>query len=288
MIAAVTNYYNPSHRETKLKNYVDFRSDFPPHIPLYVIEAAFGDEKFTLPKEDNIVQVRCKDLIWQQYTLVNMIIKRLPDKYDKAVWVDADILFEDPRAISRLSDMLDDYKVVQSYSTVEMLSKGNVNGEIRTGVVKQSLEKGELDLSAKFASGFSWGVQREMIEKHGVYDYWITGSSDSAFCIGIWGHWTDEFFGRLNPSMKSHFMEWAEPFCNYIDMSVSYLDTRIKHMWHGHRNYKKRWNCLKEFDPYNDILVGENGLEWCSDKPQLHECCKRMCLNYDMEFNPYL
>ena len=284
MIAVVTNYYNPSGNEQKLKNYLRFREGLD--VPVYVVEAAFGDEPFTLSGE-NIIKVRCKDVIWQQYTLVNMAIRRLPDKFDKAVWIDADILFDDPW-IDRMDDLLDDYKVAQTYGTVQMMSKGDVLGETRLGVVRRSLELGLLDLSAKFASGFSWGVQRDVIEKFGVYDYWITGSSDTAFCIGIWGAWEDEFFNRLNPQMIKHYLEWGKPFNDYIGGSVGYLDTNIKHLWHGHRNYRKRWQCLKNFNPYTDICIGDNGLEWCSDKPELHDCCRKMCLNYDMDFNPYL
>lgn len=296
MIAAVTNYYNPANKGSKLKNFIKFKARFP-DVPLYVVEAAFGDEPFTLRDSENIIQVRCKDVIWQQYTLVNLGINRLPDKYDKAVWIDADILVEDDWA-HKVDEALDQFKIVQSFNEVAMLSKGLESGEVRRGVASVALDNAKLphnsklssclDLNHIYASGFSWGVQRDVIDKYRVYDYWITGSCDTAFCIGIWGDWENSFFNRLNERMRSHYMEWAIPFHEYVGGSVGCVDSRIKHLWHGHRNYKKRWNCLKNFDPYVDIKLNDGVLEWCGDNTDLQECCKLMCENYEIDFNPYL
>lgn len=300
MIAAITSYYNPSKRPTKIANFNRFRNSIN-GIELFVVEAAFGDDPFTLPSDECHLQLRCKDVIWQQYRLINVGVQKLPDRFDKVVWIDCDILFDEPFWHKQLSDMLDQFKVVQSYGEVMLLEKGHDDkGVVQVGVAKQAIKNskkstaklmsGNLDMSAKFASGFSWGTQREVIEKYGVYDYWITGSSDSAFVIGIWGDWKNQFLTeRLNVAMKNHYLEWALPFNSYIDGKVSYLDTRIRHMWHGSRNYKKRWKCLKDFDPYVDIGIADNGvLCWTSDKPELHRGCRNMCLNYDIEFQPFL
>lgn len=296
MLAVVTNYYNPDGRASKQQNYERFLEGMR-GLPLYVIEAAFGGEPFRLAPADNVIQVRCPHLMWQQYTLVNRVIRQLPDRFDKAVWVDADILMEDGWH-ARMDEMLGQYKVVQSYKTVD-LSKGNGGWDVRESVTHvamvnakkptATIMSGNLDLSSKFASGFSWGVQRDVIEKHGVYDYWITGSCDTAFVIGIWGDWKNAFLKRLNPRMLEHYMGWAVPFNEYVGGSVSYLDAHIRHLWHGHRNYRKRWRCLGDLDPYVDLRVNGDGvLEWCSDKPEMHECCRKMCLDYEIDFNPYL
>lgn len=299
MLAVITNYYNPSGRKTKLDNFIKFKEAMTGH-PLFIVEAAFGDDRFTLPEDECHLQLRCRDILWQQYRLVNVGIKQLPDQYDQAIWIDCDILFEDPDWYSKMAEALSKYKIVQSYSTVTLLDNGSDTGETKVGVTKEAIKNsqkstatnmaGNLDLSARFATGFSWGVRRDVIENHGIYDYWITGSCDSAFVIGIWGDWKNSFIkDRLNDKMKSHYMEWAIPFNSYIDGSVSYLDMNINHLWHGVRNYKKRWLCLRDFDPYVDIRIADNGvMEWCSDKPDMHRCCRNMCLNYDVEFNPYL
>lgn len=298
MIAAITNYYNPSRRETKWKNYCRFRESLK-GIPLYIVEAAFGDEPFTL-HDDNVIQVRCKSVLWQQYRLVNIGIEKLPDQFEKAVWIDADILFQEENWHHRLDTLLDDYKVVQSFDSVAMLDPSGKELERFTGVAKNAyvnslkptanLLSGNLDMSSKYPTGFSWGVRREIIERHGIYDYWITGSCDSAFVLAIWGDFKNPFIrDRLNEEMKQHYFEWAIPFHNSLNGSVHFLNTPIRHLWHGYRNYRKRWQCLKQFNPYTDVRIAENGaLEWCSDKREMHACCEKMCRNYDQEFAPYL
>lgn len=298
MIAAVTNFYNPSKRKIKTDNFNQFYRSLV-GIPLYIVEAAFGDDVFILPESSNVMRVRCKDVIWQQYRLINLVINNLPDKFDKVVWIDADILFSNPFWHEEMDDKLDDFKVVQSYSEVKLNSQIG-ESQVKKSVTKVALENAKnplnkdfcscLDMSAVNATGFSWGVQRELVEKYGIYDYWITGSSDNAFVLGIWGDWENKFISeRLNEQMKKHFMEWAGPFNKYVDGKVSYLNEKITHLWHGNRNYKKRWNCLKNFDPYNDVSIAENGVfEWSSEKADMHQCCKSMCYNYDVDFKPFL
>jgi len=290
-LAVVTNYYNPSNNPVKLANFNRFREGIG-NRPLFIIEAAFGDDPFSV---DGAIQIRCQSVLWQQYRLVNHVIKSLPDKYDKAVWVDADILFDDPDWYEKMDESLSSHKMVQSFSEITLLKRDGSLGERKKSVAKVALENSKLpwnkelssclDLSKKFASGFSWGVQREVVEKHGIYNYWITGSDDIAFIIAIWGDWGNGFMDRVNDTMQAHYFEWAKPFHEYIDGSVGCLEGHIHHLWHGNRNYRKRWNCLRSFDPYRDVRIADNGaLEWCSDKPKLHKCCQNMCLNYDRDF----
>lgn len=298
MIAAVTNFYNPASRPNKLDNFHRFRESLK-GVELFVVEAAFGDSPFILPSDSHHIQVRCRDILWQQYRLVDLGIRSLPDRFDKAVWIDADILFTEDDWAERMESLLDQFEVVQSYGRIALLDKGGNVMQRKDGVAKEALKNaqkptatdlaGNLDLSAIFATGFSWGVRRELVERHGIYDRWITGSDDIAFVIGIWGDWDNDFItSRLNDAMRKHYMEWAVPFHHHVGGRVSYLDTEVAHLWHGQRNYRKRWRCLRDYDPATDVAVAGGVLEWRTDKAHLKECCARMCLNYDIEFSPYL
>lgn len=291
MLAVVTNYYNPSNNPVKLNNFIKFREGMGTR-PLFIIEAAFEDQPFTV---EDAIHVRCQSVLWQQYRLVNHVIQNLPDEYDKAVWVDADILFDDPDWYEKMDEALESNKMVQSFSQVTLLQKDGNPGELRKSVTKVALQNAllphnktrnsYLDLSPCNATGFSWGVQREVIQQFGLYNCWITGSDDIAFVIALWADWENPFFNRMNAKMKEHYLDWAMPFHGYIDLKVSCLEGHIRHLWHGQRNYRKRWRCLKDFDPYNDVRQVESGaLEWSSDKPKMHMCCRNMCLNYDKEY----
>lgn len=278
MLAAITSYYNPSHRRVRYDNFIKFRENLK--IPVYVIEAAFGDDPFELSSD---FQVRCRDLMWQQYTLLNLAISHLPDKYDKVVWVDCDLLFDDFDWFEKMEDMLTRYKVVQNYSKIQMLDwKGDVYRE-RNGFVSKNI--GHDNFSTRNQSGFSWGIDRDLAETHRLYDYWINGSSDRAMAMALFGVVDHEYFDvRLTDVMKRHYLEWAVPFHRAVDGKFSFIDQTIFHLWHGERNYLKRWNCFLDFDPYCDVgLSNEGVLEWKTDKPCMHECCRKMCLYYDLE-----
>jgi hypothetical protein len=195
MLAVVTNYYNSAKKLTKTNNFKRFM-DGMEGLPVYIIEASFNNTSFELTPSDRVIQVHCRDLLWQQYRLVNHVIKKLPDRFDKVVWVDVDILFVKENWYERMEEMLQRFKIVQSFSQVEMLDKGKEKGELRYSVAYQAAENmrkpnatmsSSLDLSPHLASGFSWGVQREVVERYGIYNYWITGSSDTCFVIAIWG-----------------------------------------------------------------------------------------------------
>lgn len=299
MLAVVTNYYNPNHDNIKRINFDLFLKGMT-GLPVYVVEAAFGDDQFELVASNTVFQVRCRDLLWQQYTLVNLVIKKLPPEYTKAVWVDADILFDDSNWYKQMDLLLDKFKLVQSYRSVDLLARGNSSGSVKESVAYIALKNAKkptasvlssnLDLSSKYHSGLSWGVQREVIERFRIYDYWVTGSCDTALVIAAWGDWKNDFLqSRLNERMRQHYLEWAKPFHEYIDGSIGCLDAHIRHLYHGQRNYRKRWQCLKEFDPYTDIQLNSGGvLEWTTDKPEMHTCCRNMCLDYEVDFCPFL
>ena len=280
-LAIVTNYYNPADNQIKERNFKRFLEGIK--VPIYIIEAAFGDVPFRLPASDQVIQVRCRDILWQQYTLINLAINRLPDRYDKAMWIDADVLIETDDWFEQMDSLLNDHKIVQSFSEVIMTERDDAD-YVRPSVVRRAKEHGGLDMGKMYSQGFSWGVQREVIEKHRIYDYWITGACDSAFVLAIWGEFEDPFMNRMSPIMKEHYMEWAVPFHKYIDGNVDHANVTIRHLWHGPRSYRKRWRCLEDMNPYEDIRLNEDGvLEWCSDKPDLHRECRNMCIRYDLE-----
>lgn len=287
-MAVVTSYYNPAGRRVKWDNFVRFR-DAMRGLPLYVVEAAFGRDPFSLDRGDCLLQVRCRDTIWQQYRLINLAVRRLPERHGKVVWVDADILFGEPDWYERLAGALDHYPVVQSFKSVTLLAPDGSAGEVKAAVATQA-PSASVNMAACYATGYSWGVRRDVLERHGVYDWWVTGSGDNAFVLGAWGDWDNLFLReRLNGPMRRHFMDWAAPFHAEVGGRVSFLDLHASHLWHGSRDYKGRWRCLRDFDPYADMRVGEAGaFEWCSDKPAMHACCRKMCLDYDADVKMYL
>ena len=275
MLAIVTSYYNPANRTIRHNNYLRFREALG--LPVFVIEAAFGNHPFQIP--DAYHHVRCKDLMWQQYTLLNLIISLLPDKYTKVVCVDADIMFLDPQWANKIGEMLDDNHVIHGCSKVQHLSHtGDVQKVVDGFVAFNSTNKG--DLSVKNNSVCVWGFQRDFIQQRRFYDHWLNGSSDRALGLALYGVSDHEYFeDRMNLKMKNHYLRWAASFHN---TTFSYADLTIQHMWHGRRTYIKRWECFGDFDPEKDVRLNPEGvMEWSTNKKKMHKCCESMCLYYE-------
>ena len=85
-------------------------------VPLFIGECAFGDDEFELAPSSSVFHFRCRDVMWQKERLLNLTIDRMPDRYTKIVWVDADVLFTNPRWIVETSERLDEVAVVQPFS----------------------------------------------------------------------------------------------------------------------------------------------------------------------------
>ena len=91
------------------------------------------------------------------------------------------------------------------------------------------------------------------------------------------------FDSRDVDGLKSIIYYFFSCYCFQLNKNVYFREGVIKHLWHGSRNYKKRWLCLKNFNPESDIKISEEGVfEWSCDKIDMINCCKKMCLNYDI------
>lgn len=77
----------------------------------------------------------------------------------------------------------------------------------------------------------------------------------------------------LNASQKSHYKAWADPFAASTGGNVSFLPSRIDHLYHGRlcdRQYRTRlqWASESGFDPATDLALSEQGLwKLASNRP---------------------
>ncbi len=291
MLALVSNYYNPSRNPIKLRNYQLFRdgiNKFNAH--LFMVEAAFGDQEFTLPKEDVAHQVRNQEVIWQQHRLFNLAIDRLPEQYDKVAWIDCDIVFQTENWFESTEAALDECQFVQLFREVRWLKKDLKGVEATKISAALSYEKHKHPFHQGGAwPGFAWAGRRETLCKHKIYDYWITGSSDIATVIGMVGMFDIPWFDMATKPMMDHYLKWAKPFHSDVQSSLGWIEATIDHLWHGNlsnRNYRQRWEILQRhnFDPAKDMTIGDNGcFQWSSDKPELHREIQAMCESYDRQ-----
>jgi hypothetical protein len=293
----ITSYFNPAGYRRRLANYRIFREHLT--VPLAAVELAYGpDFELTVADAEILVQLRGGDVLWQKERLLNVALGALPKTCRKVVWVDCDIAFDADDWAARVSDLLDRFPFVQTFSQGHYMPRDWKPGELRTtkaeftrpsiayavasGLAADAcLEEGKEREYGKYAPGFSWAARRELLEQHGLYDACIIGGGDRAIVsagYGCFDHVMQRY--RMNDREKARYLAWAKPFHNVIGGATGFVDGNLFHLWHGtmpDRRLRERYEEFKrfQFDPFEDIVLDQNGYwRWNSEKPEMHAYMK--------------
>ena len=293
---AISCLFNPQGYKSKTENFKQFREKLAEqHVPLLMVELAFGDEPYVLTSKDAeiLVQLRATrhQTMWQKEALLNIALKHLPKICDKVAWLDCDVIFMNRSWAVQTSLLLSMYKVVQPYAVAARLLKGG--RDIRVGLLPFGNGDNQRSLGLNFAllannegtsnfntahTGFAMAARREIIAQlGGFYDKNILGGGDVIMGGALFKKIPCEYESRVSKRHLLEMCQWLIKAQKIIDQSVCYLPGHLLHLWHGsvlHRNYISRYRLLVENDfcPKNDIRKDRQGLwKWCSNKPLLHQ-----------------
>jgi hypothetical protein len=276
----VTAYYNPCGYKSRLRNYQIFAESLRRSgIPLLTVECAFGSESFSLPKSDLVVQVGSNSLIWQKERLLNLGISWLPKSCKYVAWLDCDLVFENRNWAVDTVRLLDKVPVVQVFETCNRLPEGGLKDKERGEICRsfasitpmnpRILEIGHFEKHGH--TGYGWAARRNLLDKHGLYEYAIIGSADHYMAHAIYGDFGGacmELATNKDNCQLNHFRDWAEPFYADVRGELAAVPGNVFHLWHGNlinRGYLKRNHELtsRGFDPYTDLLANPGKpLEW--------------------------
>jgi hypothetical protein len=271
MLAAITCHFNPIDYDNLLRNYWMFREDLPGGVDLFTIELSFNDE-FAIP--DSFVKIAStpRHIMWQKERLLNALIERLPAKYDKIAWIDADVLFDNKDWATEAESKLNHYPMVQLFENgCETDSELELVGNKIPGIVRGGVEIEEA------LPGRAWAARREVLQKTGLLDTHIMGGGDIMMYYAAMGMFTTFMLTRTNIEWRRSYLRWAGPFYRAIKGKVGYVSGDITHLYHGtyaDRQYVERWIILSRarYNPEEDIRINNQGIwEWNSDKPDLHD-----------------
>jgi len=261
----ITAYYNPCGYKSRRYNYDQFSQAMKNSgIPLLTVECAFGDQPFNLPGEIDTVRLRSKSVIWQKERLLNLATSWLPKSCKYLAWIDCDLLFINLGWAKEVVDLLEEFPLIQLFETCHRLSEGNdieqTQDVCRSFTSVTSKDSNILNLGhfeKHGHTGYGWATRREVLDRHGLYEYAIIGSGDQ--------------------KQIRHFADWGQPFFETIQGRVGTVSGSVLHLWHGNlgnRRYLLRNRELTEhgFDPYSDLVaLPGKPLEWRFDlgKPDL-------------------
>ena len=267
-IALITCFFNPLNFKQNLSNYFQFKKYIKGlNYPLYTAELTFNDNTSQLMDDEYTWKIQTNDILWHKERLLNLISKKVPAKYKKIIWMDADVFYKDDSWIDKTSESLNRYKIVQPFSKCIYLDKfGNVLINNRIGLVYGYKNIPKDFRVWNYNSGFAWAAKREFFENFGLFDRGILGSGDGFMVNTFTKNATFDLYVerfKWNEHIVKDYLNWSIPVINYIGDDIGYIDAEIYHNWHGdlvNRMYLQRAEILKDFNPFTMLKEDQNGL----------------------------
>jgi hypothetical protein len=228
-------------------------------IPFFTIELVIHGSKPTI---QDAFHVYGSSYLFQKENLLRILETKIPKTYTKLLFLDADIIFQDPDWYNMLSVILDTNDVCHcfekakwldiTYKKVQQTADSYVTAEDKDCLLWNG--KGTI-----YHSGFGWSFTREWYNKSGFIDQAVIGSGDMLFSYGLYGR---RYSGSQDLSFyESSIQQWYDALEN---PKITHLPVIIYHLFHGDlkkRQYESRNNILKGVTDINDIIFkNEDGV----------------------------
>ena len=253
-------FFNPANSTRLLMNYLytieKLRSA---RIPYYTLELCYGDKSPEIKKAFHI-KTRKENVMFHKEQLCFLLEKQVPSQFTKLLFLDSDIIFENPSFYDEISLLLNSHDIVQPFRTAKW-----VDSEFR-GIIQERLSctlmnrKISYD-SLNFHPGFGWAFKRAWFRKVGFFKHGITGSGDT-LSAAAWLQMPAPHVCLIK-SLKDVYTEYCNLVKKYVPKVVC-ASHCVFHLWHGvhkKRQYVSRHLILKEIDDVRDILeISESGL----------------------------
>jgi hypothetical protein len=221
-------------------------------IPVYSIELVHEGRKPELVDPD--LRVSARSFMFHKENLMNLMLGRVPDKYSKVVFLDADVRFNDREWIDRVSVSLDGADIIQPMEWCFWSSTRS-----KMSAAEQLSRGGRLDVGHTHP-GFATAARRDWLDRvGGLYDMAVVGNGDAC----LW-HAVAQHMGLGFPEdSASPYLSKYRSLGEYVGR-VSATKPRVGsmrgcfagHMPHGtakKRGYVERHSLFEK-----DISVGAN------------------------------
>ena len=278
-LAAITCFFSYVKNSHAVKRHEEFKARLQKQgVTLYTIELAFFDEDYLLG-DDVYLRLRTNTVLWHKECLLNILVKRLPPYVKKVAWLDCDIEIADDEWPAKVSSLLNEYKIVQlGREHLYLAPNGRI--ERKHSTLGYGVQSGAEDWGnyAKYHPGLGWASSRELFSRYGgLFEYGLSGGADGmmGYIFGGGARTGEDdmkdwilprkykLYEEHSPSIINKLKEFRDKTAKYVNGSVTYLDTKIRHKYHapqGRRGYLSRPNILKGIDLYKDVSKDESGL----------------------------
>ena len=253
-------FFNPSKSKRILMNYL-YTLNRLTEFPCYTIELVFDNRSPEIPASPNVFHVNSHSYMFHKERLCRVLESKIPKKYTKIVFLDADLIFSDAKWYSDMSKKLNTYDVVQAFEFGHWLDLTYKN----VSLTRETAVKSPSNVySHIFHPGFAWGFRREWYNKVGFFDWAVSGSGDTLSVAA----WMKQTFVKGAHSLPMSMNSVYQDYCTMKKPKISYLEgIHVFHLYHGsrvNRQYVDRHSILNVARDIRTLLkVNKDGAyEW--------------------------
>lgn len=222
-------FFNPAKSKRMLMNYLYTAEKLKrAKLPFYTLELVYGQAE---PEITDAFHYRAKNALFNKEQLCSLLERRMPWRYSKVLFMDADLVFTSSTWYADTSKQLATHQVVQPFASAVWLDVTYTKSTLeRSSVVYMDKNK---NYDHVYHPGFAWAFKRSWFRKYGFYEYAITGSGDTLSTAA----WMGVEFpkGYLKPAFVRSFADYRR----MPKPSMSCTAGKVYHLWHGtHKNRK--------------------------------------------------
>lgn len=254
-------FFNPLNYKNNLNNIKTVITELKKtNIPFYIIELIYPGQSSSIPEANCVV--KGKSFYFSKENLWNILETKIPDKYEKIVFLDSDVLFTDPDWLNKISDLLDKHKVVHAMDNIyRNIYTNNIYEKIilNNKNSKQSIVKAiknNLSINLKgYHPGYNISIKRNFFHTiGGIFETYPVTAGDTLFWLSF-VHEHNVFCGGLfcAPNLKEEKQKYLKYKNNILEhcnpqTEINYLsNNNCLHLYHGelkNRYYGKQLNFI--------------------------------------------
>jgi hypothetical protein len=189
VILVVSNPCLYARRYILMKEFMERMSKDEPDIILYIVELAYGNQKFLMTNKKNPrhLQLRTTTPLWHKENMINIGVKNLlPPDWKAMAWIDSDLEFDSPTwATDTLRILNGECDIVQLFShCVDMDPSTKCMKVFNSAGFQYSKQVPFSTGSNIWHPGYAWACTRKAYDMMGgLYDKAILGSGDNIMML---------------------------------------------------------------------------------------------------------
>ena len=268
VIAVISNPCLYARRYILMKEFMERMTKDEPDIILYIVELAYGDQKFLMTDKKNPrhLQLRTTTPLWHKENMINLGVKNLlPSDWKAMAWIDADLEFDSPTWAT------DTLKILNGECDIVQLFSHCVDMDPFTKCMNVFNSAGfQYSKCVPFGSGknlwhpgYCWSISRKAYDiMGGLYDKAILGSGDNIMMLCLIQNGLKGVKPESTEEYKTSIVNFQE---RVKELRFGYVPGVIRHFYHGskkNRQYTDRWKVLvnHQYDPTTFITYDKKGL----------------------------